>query len=157
MKHNTLAYILVALGLIQSLGWATKQEWLRGIGLLTVASPLPIVFTQVKGIETFAEDFNLNYTDDKGNQNTLKIDSKSYSQFKAPYNFRNVIGAAVSYGPILPPELRDSVLHYAFVSPGNLVRSLDLEPPLKNASLTITSRTAGNDQTWEIQIPSKFE
>ena len=90
MKHNTLAYILVALGLIQSLGWATKQEWLRGIGLLTVASPLPIVFTQVKGIETFAEDFNLNYTDDKGNQNTLKIDSKSYSQFKAPVSYTHL-------------------------------------------------------------------
>ena len=52
---------LVLLGLLQIIGFATGQKWLKGIGQVSVASPLPIVFTEQKGCETFALDFTLEY------------------------------------------------------------------------------------------------
>ena len=152
MTRRILSWALVVLGLLQSAGWCLRQDWLRGLGQLSVASPLPIVFTEVDGVETFALDIYLQYRDSEGGLRMTRIDSALYSQFDAPYNYRNVIGAAVSYGPVMPEEIRDPVLHYAFAEPGDLVKSLGLEPPLADGTLVLKSRTADSNASWTIPI-----
>lgn len=150
--RSILAKALVGIGLLQALGYATGQAWLRDAGALTVASPLPLVFTEVKGVETFALDFELYY--ESGNVIVnVPINSELYSKFKAPYNFRNVIGASVSYGPVMPSEVTEAVLHYAFQKPGDFSKTLELTLPLKNAYILVSERSDQRGRTWKLKIP----
>lgn len=127
MGKNLLYLALVSLGFLQMLGFLTQQKAIRGIGTVTVASPLPLVFSSVKGYETFSPNFFFEYLDSKGTWQKVKITPEIYSQLKAPYQYRNVLGAAISYGPILPESLWQPILHHAFVDPGNALSILDLD------------------------------
>lgn len=151
MKLKILSVLLVCLGLLQSLGHITGNKTIKNLGLITVASPLPIVFTQQKGfLETFALDFTLVYM--KNNkEKRIKITPELYAQLDKPYNYRNVLGAAISYGPMLPNELVDSVLNYAFINPGVLSNAFHLGE-LKNASLELRSKTKNENKYYVLPI-----
>ena len=71
-----LRLLLVAIGLLQVIGFATGHKWLKGIGQITVASPLPIVFTEQKGCETFALDFSIEYEDENGSRGLIPVTLK---------------------------------------------------------------------------------
>ena len=152
MIKNILCYTLVAIGFLQMIGFVFKQDWLKGVGLMTTASPLPIVFTEVKGIETFAQDFYLFYDDKYGIAQEVKITPKLYGKFDAPYNYRNVVGAAVSYGPVLPEEIWKSVLKFSFITPGILTHAIGLEKPITNVGIRVKTRTAGKSNEWILNL-----
>ena len=139
------------MGLLQIIGFISNNKTIRSIGRITVASPLPIVFTEQKGIETFASDFYLVYK--KGsNDFNIKLDPALYSKFNAPYNYRNVIGAAISYGPILPDYIVSNVLHFNFLNPGQLSKSIGIDLPIENAHILIKTKTKGRTNTWILPI-----
>jgi len=143
--------LLVLLGLVQSFGHIIGSKTVKQLGLITVASPLPIVFTQQKGfLETFALEFTLVYDKD-GKENCLKITPELYAQLDKPYNYRNVLGAAISYGPILPKPLVESVLGYAFVKPAVLSKAFNLGV-LKQAHLELVSKTKGVNKKYILPI-----
>ncbi|UPT78203.1 hypothetical protein MN086_03425 [Sulfurovum sp. XGS-02] len=151
MKLKLLSILLVCIGLLQSLGHITGNKTIKNLGLITVASPLPIVFTQQKGfLETFALDFTLVY-EKKNKEERIKITPELYAQLDKPYNYRNVLGAAISYGPILPKELVASVLDYAFITPGVLSETFNLGE-IRNASLELHSKTKNEDKTYILPI-----
>ncbi len=151
MKLKILSILLVGIGLLQSLGHITGNKTIKNLGLITVASPLPIVFTQQKGfLETFALDFTLVYERDN-KEERIKITPELYAQLNKPYNYRNVLGAAISYGPILPKELVGSVLDYAFITPGVLAKTFHLGE-IKNASLELHSNTKNKEKTYVLPI-----
>jgi len=151
MKLKILSILLVCVGLIQSLGHITGNKAIKSIGLITVASPLPIVFTQQKGfLETFALDFTLVYEKDK-QKTSIKITPELYAKLDKPYNYRNVLGAAISYGPILPKELVASVLNYAFITPGVLAKAFELGD-LKSAHLELRSKTKNVHKYYSLPI-----
>lgn len=148
---NILAILLVMVGLLQSLGHFTGSKTLKQLGMLTVASPLPIVFTEQKGfLETFASEFTLVYTKE-GAEQRVKITPELYTKLDKPYNYRNVIGAAISYGPILPKPLVDSVLAYAFISPAPLSKALGIGE-LTHAYIELKSKTKGVNKTYRLPI-----
>ena len=153
MFNHCLRLGLVLVGLLQFIGFATQQKWLEGIGKVTVASPLPIVFTEQKGCETFALDFALEYEDKNGQTGKVPITPQLYARFDAPYNYRNVLGAAISYGAILPESIWKPVLSYAFIDPGNIGRSFDLETPLRKVTIHLDTRT--NDRE-DPELPCKL-
>lgn len=151
MKIKIFSILLVCIGLIQSLGHITGNKTIKNLGLVTVASPLPIVFTQQKGfLETFALEFTLVY-EEENKVKHIKITPELYAQLDKPYNYRNVLGAAISYGPILPKELLNSVLDYAFISPGVLSSAFNLGD-MKNASLELHSKTKNQNKFYSLPI-----
>lgn len=159
---------LVAIGLLQVFGFATGQEWLRGVGQITVASPLPIVFTEQKGCETFALDFSIEYVDETGHRGLVPVTPQIYAIFDEPYNYRNVLGAAISYGAILPEEIWRPVLEFAFIDPGLIGQTfIAFHDQTKNdpggigskaKSLTqviihLKAKTAGREnESWELKV-----
>jgi|TARA_B100000123_G_C25519308_1_gene335933 hypothetical protein len=147
-----LRILLVGIGLLQIIGFATGQKWLKGIGQITVASPLPIVFTEQKGCETFALDFSVEYVDSNNQQGTISITPQIYSRFDGPYNYRNVVGAAISYGAILPEKIWKAVLMYAFIEPGEVGRAFNLETPLRKVTVQLNSRTKGKNKVWRLPV-----
>ena len=59
---------------------------------------------------------------------SLLVTPEVYARLQGPYNRRNVYGAALSYGPVLPPELRDPVMRYAVCGDAPLLRELGIDP-----------------------------
>lgn len=154
MKVKILSILLVTVGLLQSFGYLIGVKEIKQLGALTVASPLPIVFTQQKGfLETFASEFTLVYHQD-GVEKRLPITPELYSKLDKPYNYRNVLGAAISYGPILPKPLVDSVLGYAFTDPGVLTQAFGIDD-LDKAHIEIMSKTKGVDKTYILPLGEK--
>lgn len=113
---------LVILGVAQMIGDVTQLIPLKAVAAATGASPAPKVFSAVQGLETYSTRFFL----DLGHER-VELTPELYSRIRGPYNRRNVFGAALAYGPVLPPNLRDPVTKYALCGDAPLLRELNLQ------------------------------
>lgn len=129
------------------IGDLTGLRALKGIGAASAASPLPKVFSDVAGLETFASEFVVLYTV-RGRETELPITPDLYARLRGPYNRRNVYGAALSYAPRLPEPLWQSVYCYALASNGPLRRELGVPSDASAVRVRIRTRTAGRAGTW---------
>ena len=132
---NKAAVFLVVLGLMQMTGDllercvnAVAGRALKGFGAATTASPAPKVFSSVRGLETYSTHFFVEWTDRTGVAHSLHVTPEIYARLQGPYNRRNVYGAALAYGPVLPEELRDPVMRYALCGEAPLLRELGIDP-----------------------------
>jgi hypothetical protein len=126
---------LVVLGLSQMAGDlletyvnAPAGRALKGVGVATTSAPAPKVFSSVRGLETYSTRFYLEWTDRAGVEHSLLLTPESYGRIRGPYNRRNVYGAALAYGPVLPESLRDPVMRYAVCGDAPLLRELGIDP-----------------------------
>lgn len=136
---NKAAIFLLVIGLLQMTGDLVQTyvnrpvgKALRGIGAATLASPAPKVFSKASSeqgsIETYSTRFFLFWTDSVGGRHELELTPEVYGRLHGPYNRRNVYGAALSYGPVLPAELRDPVMRYALCGEAPVLRELGIDP-----------------------------
>jgi hypothetical protein len=114
------AIFLVVLGTAQMLGDITGFLPLKAVAAATGASPAPKVFSAVQGLETYSTRFFLDLGDRR-----VELTPELYARIRGPYNRRNVYGAALAFGPVLPPELRDPVMRYALCD-ATLLREMGL-------------------------------
>jgi hypothetical protein len=158
-RAKSILVLLVALGTLQMFADVLAMPRLKAVFAATQVSPAMKVFTAHQGYETHAARFAITWIDADGDSQRLAVDPEIYRNVRGPYNRRNVYGAALAYGPLLraDPKLRpmqESVMHYAFCSPGAL-RS-DLGIPRDAANLTIhalpTRPPAREDleSSWEV-------
>ena len=129
------AAFLLAVGLLQMAGDLTERfvqprvgRALKGVGAATAASPAPKVFSAVNGLETYSTRFYLEWTDRAGAGHSLHVTPAVYARLRGPYNRRNVYGAALAYGPVLAPGMRDPVMRYALCGEAPLLRELGIDP-----------------------------
>ena len=126
--RNILAAGLLVVGVMQMVGDVTGVAAIKGIGAATAASPAPKVFTAVRGLETFSTKFVLEWTDARGTERSMPLTPEVYARMRGPYKRRNIYGAVLAYGPVLPAELRDPVLRYAVTGDAPLLREVGIEP-----------------------------
>jgi hypothetical protein len=141
------AVFLVVVGLLQMTGDMLEQyvfspvdkvgRLLKGLGAATAASPAPKVFSSVRGLETYSTRFYVEWTDRAGVQHSLHITPEVYGRLQGPYNRRNVYGAALAYGPVLPEKLRNPVMQYAMCGDAPLLRELGIDPKAVQGSVRI--------------------
>jgi hypothetical protein len=141
---NRAAAALLVVGLLQMAGdlletcvTAPLGRALKGIGAATAASPAPKVFSAVRGLETYSTRFFLDWSDDTGVAQTLPVTPEVYARLRGPYNRRNIYGAALAYGPVLPAELRDPVMQYALCGEAPLLRELGIDPARRKGSVRV--------------------
>jgi hypothetical protein len=121
---------------------------LKGLGAASMLSPAPKVFSAHRGYETFSTRFFLEYVDVQGARRSLLITPEFYARVEGPYNRRNVYGAALSYGPVLPPALRDPVMRHALCGRAPLLRELGVDPAAVASALSVRFEPrAGADMT----------
>lgn len=113
---NKSALGLLIVGLLQMGGDVLDLPALRGIGAATVAAPAPKVFSAVRGLETYASQFFLEWTDRDGERHSVRITPALYARLAGPYNRRNVYGAALAYGPVLTADPRTRVLFHSIIT-----------------------------------------
>lgn len=123
--------LLLLLGLVQ-MGGAMLQTVapqagaaVAGLGRLTVASPNPKVFTKVGDQEPFAFTFEIEATHIDGRVVRQPLDARRYSRIEGPYMYRNVYGAMLAFGDLLPTETVDAALRYGLCERGHLAAALD--------------------------------
>lgn len=142
-----LYIFIVAIGLLQALGFIFQVKQIRGIGAATGSSPLPLVFTEVKGVETFASDFFIEFIDTNGVKKEIQITPALYSKLQGPYNRRNVYGAAISYGPILDQNIWESILKYGLCKKV-LLKEMGLPANGSEYTIRIKTKTKGRSNEW---------
>lgn len=138
--RNTLAVLILLIGLTQMLGYLSGWKILRGIGLASGIAPFPKVFCEANGYEPFAASFRLLGETPDGAAWSLDLTSERYSKLSGPYNRRNVHGAAIAFAPRLPAELRDSLLAIDLAPGSPLRQELQIPSHIKNLRVQITPR-----------------
>lgn len=132
-RGNIAAAILLVVGLAQMTGDLTGQLWLKALASTTMCSPCPKVFTAHKGLETYATQFFVEWTDTAGVPHSMEVTPEVYARIQGPYNRRNIYGAVLSYGPVLATdkkteELFNSVSKYALAGESPLLKELGIDP-----------------------------
>src|SRR5262245_6289267 len=101
MKWKIVAYLLLAVGLMQMTGDLLHLPPVKAVGAATMISPAPKVFSAVEKdgakFETYSTLFFLEWTDKAGAKHSLQITPENYSGLRGPYNRRNIFGAALAY------------------------------------------------------------
>jgi hypothetical protein len=150
-RRSAVALVIGVVGCMQMIGYVSGNVALRGIGAATAASPLPKVFSDVDGLETFASEFTLRYRRSDGTFIETAITPELYGRLAGPYNRRNVYGAALSYAPRLPRELWEPVFCYGLRPEGPLRAELGLSAGVSDISVRIRTRTRGRSDTWTLE------
>jgi len=122
------AALLLIVGLIQMSGDLLRLPFLKDLGAATGASPAPKVFCAVKGYEAYGTRFLLEWIDGRGELHSQPFSAETSGRLLGPYNRRNVYGAVLAYGPILPEELRAPVLTYALAGDAPVLREMGIDP-----------------------------
>jgi hypothetical protein len=149
-----LYYLLILIGLLQIIGYITGSKAVRGLGAVFVSSPLPIVFTEVKGLETFASEFYICYKDQSGKYIEERISPEMYSRLEGPYNRRNIYGAAIAYGPVMDSVIWNSILGYGLCN-GHLATEMGIPENGSDYAIRIKTRTAGKEDEWILKPSCK--
>lgn len=151
MKRKLAIFVLAMVGGFQLLGLATGSSTLRGLGHLSAASPLPLVFSHFRGRETFAADFEVRLERTDGTTRSVAITPELYAKLDGPYNRRNVYGAVFAYGPALdrPDEraLVRQIVHHGFCDPGPVARRFGETQAPAAVTLVVRSKSAGASKT----------
>ena len=128
-RHLPLAAgALLLLGLLQMTADVASCVPLKGLAAATQLSPAPKVFSSVRGYETFSTRFVLEGEDRGGTLHREVITAERYAGVRGPYQRRNIYGAALSYGPVLPATIVEPVMHFALCGEAPLIRELGLAP-----------------------------
>lgn len=143
---------LCLLGALSPAGHLLGSRALVGLGFITAASPLPLVFSSFRGVEGFAGRFAVEVRGPDGVAE-VELNPALYRQLRGPYNLRNAYGAAIAGAPMLdaPGEraMVESVLRYALCPGGPLIAVLG---DVQAQALIVTSRTRGDDRRTVVPI-----
>jgi hypothetical protein len=129
MKPYIISAVVIIIGSLQCIGFVFQSDSIRKLGQLTAASPLPLVFSHFRGLETFSPRFFLRVERDQVAPQEVPITPELDSQLDGPYNRRNLYGAAFAYGAVLQKEserlMVDGILRYGFCKNGPVRELLD--------------------------------
>lgn len=160
---NLFFTILLCVGCMSTVGYIFQSDALRGVGFLTASSPLPFVFSEYNGFETFSTTYHFDGITESNERFGLDMDHLFYGNLQGPYNRKNVFGVALSYGPFFTDDtlvqIRDEILHWSMCQ-GGLTDEL-LIPygvhGIRNGTITIKSKTQGNENlTWSLKIDCRL-
>jgi hypothetical protein len=122
------AALLIALGLFQMAGDVFRLPFLKKLGAASAASPAPKVFCAIDGYEAYATRFTIEWFSRDGAFHSKPLTADAVGRLRGPYNRRNVYGAALAYGPVLPERLREPVLKFGLSGDGPVLREVGIDP-----------------------------
>jgi hypothetical protein len=157
IRKNGLYAVVLFVGSLQIVGYSLSLTPVRQLGQLLVASPLPLVFSHFRGMETFSPQFSVTARSPEGQSQTVEVDSRLYSHFPGPYARRNVYGAVFAYGAKLtePNEkaMADAVFRYAFCQPGSLRAIFDQMSSVSGVEIAVRPRARAQESSeWKIEV-----
>lgn len=149
VRANVVALLILVLSSSQIAGLLLESRVLRGLGAASLMAPLPKVFSDVRGLETFASDFTILYELDGATQ-AVAVTPAFYGRLAGPYNRRNVYGAALSYGPRLPEQLWSAVFCHGLDSGGPFRDELGISEGAIGVRVRIDTKTRERSDSWTL-------
>lgn len=147
--------LVILIGSLSMIGTITMLDPVKGIGFMTTASPLPLVFSKFRGVENFSSDYYMDVRFKDGETSSFKVTPEIYERAKGPYNRRNPYGAVLAYGPMLnkPNELilRDKVMQYSACGQGTFMREIGISKPIEHINVTVKSKTIAKP-VWNFEV-----
>ena len=147
--------LVILIGSLSMIGTVTSVDAVKGIGFMSTASPLPLVFSKFRGVENFSSDYYMDIRFRNGQMTSMKITPEIYDRAKGPYNRRNPYGAVLAYGPMLtkPNEiiLRDKVMQYSACGQGSFMREIGVTEPIEHINVTVKSKTVAKP-VWNFEV-----
>ena len=124
MDSRLLVVLLLFVGLMQSGGYILDIEIIEDIGWQTASSPLPIVLTNIDGVEPLIDDLQVELTTSKG---VIRVkDPKLLPlSMKGPHQRKIVYFHITSFFPIFEKDKIIGPLRYAWCD-GPLSQEADI-------------------------------
>jgi hypothetical protein len=138
------AAAVVAVGGLQILRFLSGAQFLGPIAAATSASPLPLVFDRIAGVETTARRFRVEIETDSGRRILLPGDSTLAARIRGPFARQKVYVETLAYGDLADPVARDRVLWHAFCR-GALLGELGVDEPVLRLQV----------ETWSALAPGE--
>jgi sterol desaturase/sphingolipid hydroxylase (fatty acid hydroxylase superfamily) len=129
---------------------------IRGLGVLSAAAPLPLVFSSYNGYETFATRYAIDARFSNGTISSFEFDSNMYDKLLGPYNRKNVFGVIFSYGPFFTDnnmiKIRQQILDKS-ICKGLLLHEFGIMDNIMNSNITVTVQTKGHEEEiWQMML-----
>jgi len=154
-KEKFFSGLIILIGSLSMLGTIMNADAIKGIGFMSTASPLPLVFSKFRGVENFSSDYYMDVRFKDGEIKSFKITPEIYERATGPYNRRNPYGAVLAYGPMLtkPNEiiLRDKVMQYSACGKGSFMREIGVSKPIEHIIVTVKSKTVAKP-VWNFEV-----
>lgn len=147
-----LAVALTAVGLMNLAGYTLQVPVLSRYARATSASPLPIVFNDIRGLEPFALDVELIALTEQGQVRHYVMDRAWFSRLRGPFVRRHAYLRLISEAPTKSRAVWQSVLRYGFCRKGPLAAEAGIEEPLSGFILRLRSRTLGRPTVWDLPV-----
>lgn len=144
---------LVAVGLSQLAGHLARAPKLELLGKMTGAAPLPLVFDLVDGLEYWALRHELQIVT---TQRTVDLRStpELFSRIDGPHVVKIAYIFPFSLAPILPDDMRASLLQHALCRGGKLAQDFDLPDGVQEIRLRVTHPRASTAWAYSVDCPA---
>lgn len=146
-------YLLVFLGIAQCLGRIFGMGTLARIGMISSASPAPLVFNQFKGIEYWAADFEVTLSSPGTPTVTQRLTSKRYAAMPGPHFVHIAYGIPFSVAPISPQPILMEPLRAGFCKTGYLARLFGAHGKVESATILMTPKQKTSETPLRLTIP----
>lgn len=144
-KIPVLSIVLVLLGSLQMLGYILKIPELSGLGFSYGASPLPTVFSNVKGVDGFDTEQQLHVTDARGTIDTIELDQQLFAQFTGPFFLKESYAIFLAYSHILTPQQLEAGSRFMLCRK-NIFTSFGINESSSNSSIHTYRTIYGNKE-----------
>jgi hypothetical protein len=135
----------VLVGVSQPLGHALGWPGLRNLGMVSGASPLPLVFNAVNGYEYWAATYKLDLQLAQGEWRSLAVDSATFAGLPGPHRFHMVLTFPFMAGPILPERFWTGLLQYGLCHSGPLAAARAVPAEVRAGTIEIAT---ANRPAW---------
>jgi sterol desaturase/sphingolipid hydroxylase (fatty acid hydroxylase superfamily) len=146
--------LVFLIGALNMIGVIFDSPTMKGLAMISTASPLPYVFTSYHGVETFATTFDMEVLFKNGSTTHIAMDHKLYSRLEGPYNLKNTWGSVFSHGIFFTDpkliQIRDQILDKGFCK-GRFAREFGIGEKVQKVVINVKSKTKGNeDKHWSM-------
>jgi hypothetical protein len=134
-----LSIILLVIGSLQIIGYIFGSQTIRGLGFVSGAAPLPIVFSNVKGVDGFDTKHSLIVSSTTGNVDTIALDKKLFSQFSGAFFLKESYSIFLAYSHIFTPKQLEAGSNFMLCKK-NIFTSFNIKDT-SNDNYILTKRT----------------
>ena len=147
-----LAVLLTGAGLLQIAGSALGSPFLIGVGQLTGVAPLPRVFSQRGGIDSFARRAVVEVWTADGGRREIAVDRRFGRDLDGPVVRR----AAYAHGALLaglsPSPKPAALLERAFCAPADVASELGVTAPVERLRVRNWSALANDEPYGTLEV-----
>lgn len=136
-RRFLLTIVLIGVGMLRVLGHLSGLFPFSILGLQYGSSPLPLVFSRVRGIDTYARRFAIEIRWADGRSQRILGDPQLVQRLGGPFTRYKVYIDELAYADLSPVRRSHAVLVHAFCNAGPMAQSLGIDDAIASVRLEL--------------------